>query len=100
MSLYATITPADLKARLANGETIAMIDVREDDEVALGMIPGAVHIPLGQIPDRLQDIPNASELVLICRSGGRSARACDFLAANGRSGLVNMSGGMLEWAKL
>jgi rhodanese-related sulfurtransferase len=100
MSLYSTITPAELQARLASGEIVAMIDVREDDEVALGMIPGAIHIPLGQIPDRLPELPDAQELVLICRSGGRSARACDFLAANGRSGLVNMSGGMLEWAKL
>ena len=52
-----TILPSEIKARLAQGEKLTLIDVREDDEVAEGMIPGAIHIPLGQIPDRLSEIP-------------------------------------------
>ncbi len=99
MGTFAVIQPAELKARLDKGENIVMVDVREDEEVAHGMIAGAIHIPLGQVPDRLSEIPNASEIIIICRSGGRSGRACEFLSAQGYS-VTNMAGGMLDWAKL
>ncbi|MGG1553204.1 MULTISPECIES: rhodanese-like domain-containing protein [Paenibacillus] len=92
-----TILPSEVKARLANGEKLVIVDVREDEEVAQGMIPGAVHIPLGQLPDRMNDIPKAEEVILVCRSGNRSGRALAFLEAQGVSGLKNMTGGMLEW---
>jgi rhodanese-related sulfurtransferase len=94
-----TIQPADLKARLDGGEQLVLIDVREDEEVAQGMITGAIHIPLGQIADRQNEIPAADEIIMICRSGGRSGRACEYLSAQGYP-LTNMAGGMLEWAKL
>ncbi|MCS7459397.1 rhodanese-like domain-containing protein [Paenibacillus doosanensis] len=95
-----TITPEQLKKRLEQGEKLDIIDVREDEEVAQGIIPGAVHIPLMQIPDRLADIPKDRETILVCRSGNRSGRAYDFLTAQGFANLKNMSGGMLEWDKL
>ena len=97
MHPIGTITPAELKARLQNGETLTMIDVREDDEVAAGMISGAKHIPLGQLPLRHSEIPQNGEIIMICRSGNRSGRACDFLQQQGFAGLINMTGGMLEW---
>jgi rhodanese-related sulfurtransferase len=100
MSSFSTITPADLKVRLANGEKLTMVDVREADEVAQGMIAGAIHIPLGEIDSRHQEIPTSNEIIIICRSGGRSGKACEFLAGSGYKGITNMSGGMLEWAKL
>jgi rhodanese-related sulfurtransferase len=99
MSIFATISPAELKVRLENGESPLMVDVREDEEVAQGMIEGAIHIPLGQISERHNELPTAVEIIVICRSGGRSGRACEFLSANGYN-VTNMSGGMLEWAKL
>ena len=99
MSTFLTIQPADLKARLDGGEQLVLIDVREDEEVAQGMIEGAIHIPLGQISERHNELPTAVEIIVICRSGGRSGRACEFLSANGYN-VTNMSGGMLEWAKL
>ncbi|TVY06756.1 rhodanese-like domain-containing protein [Paenibacillus cremeus] len=95
-----TITPAEIKQRLANGETLDIIDVREDEEVAQGMIPGAKHIPLMQVPERLAEIPQNGETIMVCRSGNRSGRACDFLAAQGLTNIKNMVGGMLEWEKL
>ncbi|WP_166238201.1 rhodanese-like domain-containing protein [Paenibacillus turpanensis] len=95
-----TITPEQLKERLSKGETIQMIDVREAEEVAAGMIPGAKHIPLGELPDRVNEIEQTGETVLICRSGGRSGKAYDYLTAIGRTGLKNMTGGMLAWDKL
>ncbi|MEC0371845.1 rhodanese-like domain-containing protein [Paenibacillus chibensis] len=90
------IDPSELRKRLMDGETPQMIDVREDEEVAQGMISGAKHIPLGQIPDRLDEIPKEGEVIMICRSGGRSMRACQFLQQHGIE-CTNMTGGMLRW---
>jgi len=95
-----TITPAEVKARLANGEKLDIVDVREDEEVAQGMIPGALHIPLMQLPERLSDIPQNGETILVCRSGNRSSRALEYLEAQGVKNLKNMTGGMLEWESL
>ncbi|NQX57560.1 rhodanese-like domain-containing protein [Paenibacillus qinlingensis] len=92
-----TILPSEIKARLAQGEHLTLIDVREDEEVAEGMIQGAIHIPLGQLPERLSEIPQVEEVILVCRSGNRSGRALGYLEANGYKGLKNMTGGMLEW---
>ncbi|MCR8633572.1 rhodanese-like domain-containing protein [Paenibacillus radicis (ex Xue et al. 2023)] len=95
-----TITPQQLKDRLSNNEELHIIDVREPDEIALGMIPSAVSIPLMQIPDRLKEIPQDKETILVCRSGNRSGKAYEYLTAQGFVNLKNMSGGMLEWESL
>ncbi|CAM3723411.1 rhodanese-like domain-containing protein [Cohnella lubricantis] len=94
---YATTTVDQLKSRLDAGEKPILIDVREDEEVAAGMIDGAIHIPMGEIPDRLADIPRDREVIFICRSGGRSGRVCEYLEAQGFGNIVNMQGGMLAW---
>jgi rhodanese-related sulfurtransferase len=95
-----TILPAEIKERLANGEQLTIIDVREDEEVATGMIAGAKHIPLGTLPVRHGEIPQKDEIILVCRSGNRSSRAYDYLQSIGYKGLKNMTGGMSEWDKL
>lgn len=94
------IEPAKLKERLDQGEQITIIDIREDEEVAFGMIPGAIHIPMGNILDRLQEISKTDEVILVCRSGNRSGVVQEYLEKNGYGGLKNMTGGMLEWATL
>ena len=94
------ITPEELKARMDQGERLSMIDVREDDEVAAGMIPGALHIPMGEIPERLDQISRTDEVILICRSGARSGRVQEYLEARGYTGIKNLVGGMLEWQEL
>ena len=91
------ISTIDLQRKLENRETIHMIDVREDEEVAEGMIEGAVHIPLGEIPNRMEELDKQTAYVIICRSGGRSSRATEFLSGNGYN-VTNMTGGMLEWS--
>ncbi|WP_217592304.1 rhodanese-like domain-containing protein [Cohnella sp. GbtcB17] len=100
MSTYDTTTVEQLKARLDAGEKLHLIDVREDEEVAAGMIPGAKHIRLGTLPDRLSEIPKDEEVIFICRSGGRSGRACEYLSELGYGNTVNMIGGMLAWNEL
>ncbi len=72
-----------------------LIDVREDDEWAGGSLPGAVHIPLGDVPDRLAEIDPARPVALLCRVGGRSGRAAEYLAGQGYSEVVNLTGGLL-----
>jgi len=74
-----------------------LLDVREDDEWAAGHAPGAVHIPLAAVADSLDDVPEGSPVYVVCRSGGRSARAAAYLNANGWEA-VNVVGGMSAWA--
>ena len=71
------------------------IDVREPDEVAAGTLPGTVNIPLGTIPDRVGELDPNRRVVLLCRSGGRSTQAANFLTAQGFGDVINLEGGML-----
>jgi rhodanese-related sulfurtransferase len=90
------ITATELEKLLNDGKAVNLIDVRETDEVESGKIPGAVNIPLGLIEFRIQDLDKSLEYILICRSGGRSSRAAEFLESRGFN-VVNMTGGMLSW---
>jgi rhodanese-related sulfurtransferase len=74
-----------------------LLDVREDDEWAAGYAPGARHIPLRELGARSAEIPQDQPVYVICRSGGRSARAAQALAAAGWEA-VNVAGGMQDWA--
>lgn len=75
---------------------VQLVDVREDSEVAQGRIPGARHIPLGQLGGRLAELDRQQPVIAICRSGNRSARAVELLTAAGFT-CDNMVGGMLAW---
>jgi rhodanese-related sulfurtransferase len=77
-------------------EGAPVLDVREDDEYASGHVPGATHIPLGQVPDRAAEVPKDRTLYVVCRSGGRSAKAVEVLRAAGIDA-VNVAGGTLAW---
>ncbi|MCU9614264.1 rhodanese-like domain-containing protein [Caldibacillus lycopersici] len=91
-----TITPNELQEKIENEEQLEIIDVRESDEVEEGMIPGAKHIPMGEIPNRLNELDKKKEYIFICRSGGRSGNVCHYLEDQGYQ-VVNMVGGMLAW---
>ncbi|MDN3482519.1 rhodanese-like domain-containing protein [Arthrobacter sp. APC 3897] len=73
-----------------------ILDVREDYEWEAGHVDGALHIPLDSLPDRLDDLDPDTDLAVICRSGGRSARATAWLESHGYSA-VNVTGGMGAW---
>ena len=75
---------------------LQVLDVREDVEWRHGHIPGATHIPLHQLPGRLEELPD-QQLLVVCKVGGRSAQAVAWLGAQGRDA-VNLDGGMLDWA--
>jgi rhodanese-related sulfurtransferase len=73
------------------------IDVREPSEWEEGVIPGALKISLGDIPEKYNELDKSKNYVLVCRSGGRSNRAAHFLLENGFEKVTNFQGGMLDW---
>ncbi|GKU84820.1 rhodanese-like domain-containing protein [Niallia sp. NCCP-28] len=90
------ITTAELEERLSKGENIELVDVRENEEVVQGMIPGAKHIRMNDIPENLNYFSKDKEYIFICRSGMRSENVCHYLQDQGFK-VVNMVGGMLDW---
>ncbi|WP_027414979.1 rhodanese-like domain-containing protein [Aneurinibacillus terranovensis] len=97
MAKVVDIFPQQVKERLEAGEKLNIIDVREQEEVATGKIPGAKHIRLSEIPDRLKEIDPNTETIFVCRSGGRSGKVCEFLSSMGYNKIRNMVGGMTAW---
>lgn len=87
------------EARRRQAEGAILLDVREPFEWAEGHAPGATHIPLGLLDARAGELPAGRDLLVICRSGNRSARAVQWLRRAGHSGAQNVAGGMIAWAE-
>ncbi|WP_127781650.1 rhodanese-like domain-containing protein [Rhodococcus sp. X156] len=94
MTDLPSTTVADLPAELPEG--VVLLDVREDDEWAAGHAPEAVHVPMADIPARLDELPADADLQVVCKAGGRSARVVAYLQQAGRQA-TNVEGGMLDW---
>lgn len=88
------VSVAELEAALQSGAKV--VDVRETDEYEAGHVAGAVHVALGTVPDQVDAFRGDSPTYVICRSGGRSMRACEFLAQQGVE-CINVAGGTLDW---
>lgn len=95
---YNEIEASDLQEMIAD-QKIRIVDVRNDDEVARGIIPGATHIPLAMIPVMFESFGSEEPLVFYCHSGIRSAQAAAFVANKGRAHVFNLRGGVLAWGK-
>ena len=87
------------EARTLQQQGALLIDVRERREWAGGHVPGARHIPLGQLPQAARALPGDRDLLLICQSGNRSARATELLQRAGFSRATNVAGGMSAWSR-
>src|SRR5690606_17968063 len=74
--MIKSITASELQEKIESGEKVNLIDVREEFELLEGKIPGVKNIPLGEIPDRLNELDKNEHYYLICRSGARSGNAC------------------------
>jgi rhodanese-related sulfurtransferase len=103
-STVPEITVKDLKLSLDQGRIPLILDVREPHELAIASLPEAesgIHIPLGQLPQRIDELKGfeQKEIVVYCRSGGRSLMATNYLRNNGFSKAVNLKGGILAWSK-
>ena len=94
------ISPREFLERRAGGAAMTLLDVREDAEIQLAPVPSQVlHIPMGEIAQRLGELDPAQETVVICRSGGRSLQVANFLVANGFTSVANLAGGILAWSR-
>jgi rhodanese-related sulfurtransferase len=98
-TLVKEICPTATQKWVANGALL--VDVRETNEVAeLSYdVPNIIHIPLTQFEERYTEIPKDKEIVMVCKSGGRSLRAAGFLVNHGYDKVVNMQHGMIRWAQ-
>ena len=93
------MTVSDLKARIDAGSAPFILDVREPSEAVICSLPGAVLIPLGELPRRLAELDPSAEIVVHCKSGARSARAVGLLREKGFTRASNLAGGILNWIK-
>jgi adenylyltransferase/sulfurtransferase len=91
------ITVQELKTRLARKDPLVLIDVRQPEEFAQSHIDGAKLIPLAELPGRVGELDKQAEIVVNCRTGGRSARACELLMSQGFKRVYNLVGGNERW---
>jgi molybdopterin/thiamine biosynthesis adenylyltransferase/rhodanese-related sulfurtransferase len=93
------ISVRDLKERMEAGDSIVLLDVREAFEYEIARIDGAALIPLGELPERLDELDPGKEIVALCKSGARSAYAVQFLRSAGYTRSFNLAGGIDAWAE-
>lgn len=97
--MVAEMTPKEFVAQRDQGEDLVLLDVREDWELAISKLPGVVHIPMGDVPARLDELDPERAIVVMCRSGGRSAQVARFLQQHGYRRVWNLAGGILAWGQ-
>lgn len=93
------IDSTELNSRLSSDESTYLLDIRSEAEVVHGMLPDSTHLPMHLIPLRMNDFPKDKEIVLYCRSGARSYHACMFLMQQGVQNVINLKGGIIDWAR-
>jgi rhodanese-related sulfurtransferase len=98
MAAIDIITPAELAARIRQGASPLVLDVREPFETDLAPFPGACKIPMGDIPARLGELDPERETVVVCHHGVRSAQVAGYLSHNGFARVLNLAGGIEAWA--
>lgn len=92
------ISAGDLALLLERG--VAVVDVREPDEYREGHIPGALLVPLGLVPESIESFRRSVSVYIVCQTGGRSMRACEFLHDAGVTNVINVAGGTMGYAAL
>jgi len=98
MSSFKSINVQNLKSKLDCNEDFVLIDIRENQELEICKLDQAIHIPMGSIPVCLNKIDFKKPVVVMCKSGGRSAQVCHFLNEQGYVDVYNLSGGIISWA--
>jgi len=94
------VEPRALRDRLAAGELPTILDVREPEEIQIVRFPGAVEIPMSEIPGRLSELDADDEIIVLCHHGVRSAHVAGYLAQQGFRRVRNLAGGIDAWALL
>jgi len=91
------LTPDELHSQL-NDPALLLVDIRNDHELVSGILPGAIHVPLGQLTAVFDQFPPDKKIVFYCRSGVRSVSAGEFALAQGSADVSHLAGGILAWA--
>ena len=92
------ISVRDLSGRIAAGDAPVVLDVREAEEIGIAAFPGAKHIPMHDVPQRLGELDPAQEIVVLCHHGMRSAHVAGFLEQQGFALVRNVAGGIDAWS--
>lgn len=98
-SLVPEIDPRELADELKSDQKPLLLDVREQDELEISCLPGIVHIPLGELEARIDELSRSANIVVVCRTGSRSARATAHLLINGFPNVRNLWTGMNGWSR-
>jgi len=98
MSSVPEISPRELQARLGAADPPVVLDVREPWELGIARLAGTLDIPMNEVPARLADLPKDRDIVVMCRSGGRSSKVAHDLHRMGYRA-ANLTGGILAWAR-
>lgn len=93
------VTVTELKEKRDNDDSFVLLDVREPHEYYIADIPDTTRIPLGHLGNRLDELNKEKEIIVMCRSGQRSANATQILDQNGFQNAANLKGGILAWSK-
>ena len=91
------VSPASVAQRLAAGEALVLLDVREPWEIEIASLPDTVRIPMGEIQGRYGELSATTPTVVLCRSGARSRQVAGFLETRGFAQVDNLTGGILAW---
>lgn len=92
------ISAAEASILRDNNKDAVFLDVREDSELAICRIDGALHVPMGEVPERYEALPKDAPLVVFCHHGMRSLNVVQFLEAKGCNNAINLAGGIHAWA--
>ena len=97
--MFADLSPEAVAERLrTHPEAVVLLDVREPYERELAVIEPSVHIPMQELPYRLEEVPKDKEVIIYCHSGMRSMLVAGFLAGRGWGSVANLSGGIDAWS--
>lgn len=91
------LSPVDVQPELSKGAVL--LDVRQDEELGLARIAGALHIPMAEVPGRLTELNPQAPIAVLCHHGGRSLQVARFLERNGFGDVINIAGGIDEWSQ-
>ena len=88
-----------LDAMRKSGEEHTLLDIRENEELVIASIDGALHIPMNTLPENIDKLPKTEPLIVMCHIGGRSAQVVNWLFHNGYENALNLEGGIAAWAQ-
>ena len=89
----------DLNEKFNNKEDFILLDVRNLQEVMFSKINNSIHIPMNEIPSRLDELDNKKEIIVQCKSGKRSAKVCEYLLTQNFTKIKNLKGGIIAWSE-